>query len=187
MSGIFIPILLGSARDGRWSERAAKFVLEEARNYGRFETELLDVREYVTLPHTEVAMTREKAEEWSAKMNRADGLVIVSPEYDHGYPGELKLMLDQLYKEYNRKPLGICGVSAGGLGGARMVEQLRLVAIELQMVPARTAVYFSNAHALFGEDGKVTDESYKDKVRGLFNEVLWYAKALKPARETSPS
>lgn len=60
-------------------------------------------------------------------MTRADGLVIVSPEYNHGYPGEMKLMLDQLYKEYNRKPVGICGVSSGALGGARMVEQLRLI------------------------------------------------------------
>ncbi len=183
MSEIFIPILLGSARDGRFSEHAARFVLEEAKNYGQFEAELIDVREYIALPHTGVAMTKEKAEEWSAKMTRADGLIIVSPEYNHGYPGELKLMLDQIYKEYNRKPVGICGVSSGGLGGARMVEQLRLVAIELQMVPARTAVYFSNAQSLFGGDSKITDAE-RDKVRGLFNEVLWYARALKPARQS---
>lgn len=186
MDKVFIPILLGSARDGRWSEHAAKFVLEEAKNYGQFETQLIDVRDFVTKPATEVAMTKEKANEWSAKMTRADGLIIVSPEYNHGYPGELKLMLDQLYKEYNRKPAGICGVSSGALGGARMIEQLRLVLIEFQMVPARTAVYFANAHALFGGDGKITDESYKDKVKGLFDEVLWYAKALKAARQAPP-
>jgi NAD(P)H-dependent FMN reductase len=183
MDKFFIPILLGSAREGRYSEHAAKFVLEEAKNFGQFETELLDVRDFVTYPRTGTAMTEEKAGEWSAKMSRADGLIIVSPEYNHGYPGELKLMLDQLYREYNRKPVGICGVSAGGLGGARMVEVLRIALIEFQMVPIRTAVYFSNAHALFDGEGKITDPAYKDKVTGLFNEVLWYAKALKSARE----
>lgn len=186
MDKIFIPILLGSARDGRFSEYAAKFVLKEAENYGQFDTELIDVYDFVTKSQTGTAMTKEKAEEWSAKMSRADGLIIVSPEYNHSYPGELKLMLDQLYKEYNRKPLGICGVSSGSWGGIRMVEQLRLIAIEFQMVPLRTAVYFSNIHALFDAEGKITDGSYKDKVTGLFGEVLWYAKALKSAREVSP-
>lgn len=67
MDKLFIPILLGSARDGRYSEHAAKFVLEEAKSYGQFETELIDVRDFVTKPQTEVAITKEKAGEWSAK------------------------------------------------------------------------------------------------------------------------
>ena len=107
----------------------------------------------------------------------------MAPEYDHGYPGELKMMLDMLYKEFNRKPVGICGVSAGGTGGVRVVEQLRLVAIEFQMVPIREAIYFSNVHKLFDEEGNITDESYIGQTKSFFEELLWYARALKAARE----
>ena len=74
-------------------------------------------------------------------MLAADGLIVVSPEYNHGYPGPLKEVLDSLYEEYEHKPIGICG-AGGGLGGSRAVEQLRLVAIELKLVPIREALYF---------------------------------------------
>ena len=181
MTALYIPILLGTARKGRHTEQAARFVFEEAKKYGRFETELIDPRDFLTAPATE-GMTEEKAKEWSGIMTRADGLIIVSPEYNHGYPGELKMMLDQLYKEYNRKPAAICG-AGGGLGGARMVEVLRVALIELQMAPIRSAVYFSNIKNLFDESGAIRDESYRGKVRKLFEELEWYARALKEARE----
>lgn len=183
MEQLFIPILLGSAHEGRQSEKAARFVFEEAKLYGKFETQFLDVKDFVETAKTGGAMPKEKSEKWSSIMKRADGLLIVSPEYNHGYPGELKLMLDQLYQEYNRKPLGICGVSAGMLGGGRMVEQLRLVAIELQMVPIREAVYFAKVHELFDEKGEIKDPSFADRLKTLFDELVWYAKALKVARE----
>ena len=92
------------------------------------------------------------------------------------------MMLDMLYEEYNRKPVGICGVASGSMGGVRMVEQLRLVAIEFQMVPIRKAVYFSNAGKLFDEQGDIADESYHERMKAFFEELLWYAKALKTAR-----
>lgn len=185
-ANFYIPILLGSARQGRWSEHAAKFVFGEAQTFDGLETELLDVRDFISSSQTGAAMVKEKMEEWRAKMKRADGLVIVSPEYNHGYPGELKLMLDQLYEEYNRKPVGICGVSVGALGGARVVEQLRLVVIELQMTPLRSAVYFSNVHSLFDGDGNIVEaarKDYQDRVRGLLTELLWYAEVLRMGRE----
>ncbi|MBI1984628.1 MAG: NAD(P)H-dependent oxidoreductase [Candidatus Wildermuthbacteria bacterium] len=181
METIFIPILLGTAREGRQSEKAAKFVLQQAVSYGKFETELLDVRDFVSLAKTE-RMPENESSRWSKIMTRADGLIIVVPEYNHGYPGELKLMLDQLYKEYNRKPVGVCGVSMGPLGGARMVEALRTSLVELQMVPVRNAVYFSSIQDLFDENGTMKDDSYAKKLLVLFDEVLWYAKALQKAR-----
>ena len=181
MNQLFIPILLGTAREGRQSEKAAKFVLEEAKKYGQFETQLLDVRDFVGVAKTK-AMGETKAKEWSEIMKRADGLIIVSPEYNHGYPGELKLMLDHLYDEYNRKPVAICGVSGGDLGGARMVEVLRTSLIELQMVPTRNAVYFGAIQNLFDEQGKIKDQSFAEKLKPMFDELVWYAKALKAAR-----
>ncbi len=183
MEKIFIPILLGTAREGRQSEKAAKFVLEEAKKHGQFETELLDVRDFTSLAKTQ-GMQEEQSKKWSEIMKRADGLIIVAPEYNHGYPGELKLMLDQLYKEYNRKPVGICGISAGSLGGARMVEVLRTALIELQMVPVRNTVYFSSIQNLFDEGLEIKDDSYAKKLIALFDEVLWYAKALQKTRNS---
>lgn len=181
MEKLFIPILLGTAREGRQSEKVANYAFEQTKAYGQFETELLDVRDFVGTAKTK-AMPEESAKKWSEIMERADGLIIVAPEYNHGYPGELKLMLDQLYKEYNRKPVGICGVSGGSLGGARMAEVLRILLIELQMVPIRNAVYFSAVQDLFDEKGVIQDLSYGQKFTAMLDELVWYAKALKVAR-----
>ena len=180
MENLFIPILLATGREGRQSEKAAKFMFGEVEKYG-LATELLDIRAF-TLTRTDNVVDSEQEKNFSQVMKKADGLIIVSPEYNHGYPGELKIMLDQLYEEYNRKPVGICGVSAGGLGGARMVEQLRLVAIELQMVPIREAVYFSNIGDLFDAQGNIKDSSYEGRIKNFLEELVWYAKALKNVR-----
>ena len=180
MENLFIPILLATGREGRQSEKAAKFMFGEVEKYG-LATELLDIRAF-NFTRTDNVVDSEQEKNFSQVMKKADGLIIVSPEYNHGYPGELKIMLDQLYEEYNRKPIGICGVSAGGLGGARMVEQLRLVAIELQMVPIREAVYFSNIGDLFDAQGNIKDSSYVGRIKNFLDELVWYAKALKNVR-----
>lgn len=183
MDSLFIPILLGTAREGRQSEKAARFVLEEVKNSKQFETQLIDVRDF-GLSRTDDTKTSEKSKKFSDLMQKADGLIVVSPEYNHGYPGELKMALDQLYKEYKHKPIGICGVSEGRMGGAKMVEQLRLVAIEFQMVPINKAVYFSNIDSAFNEQGNIINlESYRKQLNAFFDELIWYAKALKAARQ----
>lgn len=178
---LYIPVVLGTGREERRSENVAKFVHEQVKKL--ISTELIDVRDYATehtIPSWEKSMQSEK---WRNIMVKADGLIIVAPEYNHGYPGELKILLDKLYDEYNRKPVAICGVATGGLGGARMVEMLRISLIELKMVPIRNAVYFSSVKELFDEDGNIKDESYKERVSGMLEELTWYAKALKTARE----
>ena len=170
---MFIPILLGTAREGRQSEKIASFVLEQAQAYGAFDTELVDVRDF-HLSRTD--KTSEESKKWSAIMARADGLIVVAPEYNHSLPGELKMFLDQIYPEYERKPLGICSVSGGGFGGVNMTQHLRLVGIELKMVPIYASVPFSHA-------GDEIDASYTDRVKGFFDELVWYAQALKTARD----
>jgi NAD(P)H-dependent FMN reductase len=174
---MYIPIILGTAREGRRSEKAAQFVLRELQKQPDVETEIIDVRDY-RLGATDDSGEQETAKKYIQKVTAADGFIIVSPEYNHGYPGELKMMLDMAYKEYNKKPVAICGVSNGGMGGVRMTEQLRLVAIELQMVPISKAVYFSNVKTLFDEQGNITDESYYERLKKVFEELLWYTKAL---------
>jgi len=180
---MYIPIILGTAREGRQSGKVARFVEGEAAKAG-LETEVIDVRDYPASA-TDNRLQTDMAKKLAAKLSKADGLVVISPEYNHGYPGELKLLLDMLYKQYERKPIGIIGVSGGGLGGARVVEQLRLVVVELRMVPIRNALYFPGVQDLFDGQGRIRDASYHERAKAFFDELVWYAKALKVAREST--
>lgn len=179
---MYIPIILGTAREGRRSENVAKFMLAEIMKT-EVKSEIIDVRDFrieATNNTGEIPQAKALAE----KIKKADGLIIVSPEYNHGYPGELKMMLDMLYAEYFTKPVGICGVSIGILGGARMVEQLRQVCVEFHMVPIREALYFATVQDLFDEGGKIKDASYSQRTEVFFKELFNYAKILKESRQT---
>jgi NAD(P)H-dependent FMN reductase len=178
---MFIPIILGTARKQRQSEKAAKFILEEAKKYG-FESEIIDVKDYL-IGATDNKKTTEISKKYCDIISKSGGFVIVSPEYNHGYPGELKLLLDMAYQEYAKKPVGICGVSNGMLGGARMVEQLRQVAVGLLMVPITKALYFSLIQDLFDNNGEIKDKTYIDRLKTFFAELELYAKTLKKAKK----
>lgn len=183
MSSLFIPVILGTAREGRRSENAARFVFEEMKKREGIETEFLDVRDF-RLPATDDSGVTEVAKKLAAIIGRADGFIIVSPEYNHGYPGELKMMLDMSDGEYARKPIAICGVSSGTTGGARMMEQLRSVILDLGAVPMLEAVYFTKVKELFDESGAIKDaSSYQRRVAEMLDGLLWYAKTLKAGRE----
>lgn len=173
-----IPILLGTAREGRQSEAVAHFVHAQAKAFG-FTTRLIDVRDFVDNGITNGAMSAEKSAEWQRIMQEADGLIVVAPEYNHGYPGELKIMLDELEDEYRYKPLAICGVSSGGMGGVRMVEALHQVAITLYMVNVRNAVYFANA------EQPIDETTSSKRLRTMYEELSWWATALKTARKSA--
>jgi NAD(P)H-dependent FMN reductase len=174
---MFIPIILGTARQGRQSEKVAKLALSEANNFG-FESELIDVKDF-RIEATDNTKNSDVAKKLLEKISKAGGLIIVTPEYNHGYPGELKMFLDMLYQEYFNKPVGFCGVSAGPLGGARAVEQLRQVVVELHMIPVREAIYFPLVQNAFDEGGDIKDVSYKERFKLFFTEIKWYADNLK--------
>ncbi len=174
---MYIPIILGTARQGRQSEKVANFMLQEVSK-AAIESEILDVRDY-RVEATSRTKESLEADRLAEKINKADAIIIVSPEYNHGYPGELKMMLDLLYEEYSAKPVGFCGVSAGVLGGSRAVEQLRLVSIELHMVPIREAMYFSTVQNLFDDKGEIKDDAYHNRVTTFLNELVWYSDKLK--------
>src|ERR1041385_5266615 len=103
---LFIPVILGTTRKGRASEHVAKFVFGELQKREDVVTELIDIREF-GFPGDD-AGEAIKDSKFSAAMTRADGLVIVAPEYNHGYPGMLKHVLDTNLKEYIHKAVGIC-------------------------------------------------------------------------------
>ncbi len=173
-----IPVILGTARKGRFSEKAAKFIINEVKNCG-IKTELIDVIDY-RLNATDNSEKSVKAKKLLSKVSSADALIIVSPEYNHGYPGELKMMLDLLNRQdYAMKPVGICGVSSGSYGGSRMIEQLKLVCVELMMIPIRDSVFFCNVEELFEENGKIKDDSYHSRAKKFIDSLVSYVNQLK--------
>ncbi len=172
---MFIPVILGTAREGRFSEKAANFVFEEVKKAGH-ETILIDVKNYMWGATIPPWTPNPKTNSYREIISKADALIIVSPEYNHGYPGELKILLDAALDEYTKKPVAFCGVSSGGLGGVRAVEQLRQIAVNYGLVNIPLAVYFSNIEKLFDEKGMILDQSYLKRVENLIAQLVDWKK-----------
>jgi len=180
---LFIPVILGTPRNGRARKNVARFVFGEVQKHESVETELIDIRE-LKFP-TDDAGEAIKDANFSAAMMRADGLVIVTPEYNHGYPGMLKHALDTNLKEYIHKAVGICGVSAGGFGGTRVIESLLPVLRELGLVTIFWDGNFSGAQQLFDEAGNMKDRAAHEKRMDKFlRELIWMSKVLRYGRES---
>ena len=178
---LFIPVILGTARQGRQSENVARFVFKQTKKRADVETELIDVR---TLPmRLDDAGEQMKDAAFSANIERCDAIILVVPEYNHGYPGLLKHALDMNLKEYIHKAVGICGVSAGLFGGARVIEALLPVMRELGLVTIFEDVNFGNVGDLFNEQGNLLDQNYVRRVDKFLNELIWMARVLRYGRE----
>src|SRR5207253_1376447 len=178
---LFIPLILGTAREGRQSENVARFVFEQTKKRADVETELIDVRE---LPmKLDDAGEQMKDQKFSATIERCDGIIIVAPEYNHGYPGLLKHALDMNLKEYIHKAVGICGVSAGPFGGARVIENLLPVMRELGLVTIFEDVNFGNVGKLFDEQGNLLGQNYVRRADKFLDELIWMSRVLRHGRE----
>jgi NAD(P)H-dependent FMN reductase len=177
---LFIPVILGTVRKGRASENVAKFVFGEVRKREGVETELIDIRD-LNLSNTDAGQAVKNAQ-FSETVMRADGLILVVPEYNHGYPGLLKHVLDSNLKEYIHKAVGVCGVSAGGFGGTRVIENLLPVLRELGLVTIFWDGNFSGAQKLFDSDGKILDDSYVRRIDKFLGELVWMSKVLRHGR-----
>lgn len=183
-----ILVILGSTRDGRVGEQVARWLMRKLEDRPEADFELVDLRDY-PLPiyagpsgdGPDPAVRR-----WVDKVAAADGYVVVTPEYNHGYPAPLKGALDHAYREWNRKPVAF--VSYGGhAAGYRAVEQLRLVAVELQMVPIREQVGIQSPWAAFDRDGELPRPGADEAVRQMIDDLLWWARALRRARAADPA
>ena len=183
---VFVPIILGTARQGRLSEPAARFVFGEVSRRPDVKTEWIDIRDLrLSIDDAGEAIKDAK---FSATVARADGLILVVPEYNHSFPGLLKHVLDTNLKEYVHKAVGVCGVSAGPFGGARMIENLLPVLRELGLVAIFEDVYFGGAGKLFDPvTGAITDPAYRRRVGKFVDELVWMARALRCARENLPA
>ena len=178
-----IPILLGTLREGRYSEHAAKIILKYAKSRKDIKLQLFDVRDFTFPLNDEGRSLKKFNPKWAKAMQKADGLVIVSPEYNHGYPGSLKMALDMLLTEYKHKPVALCGVSMGDLGGARVIEQLTGVVRTLGLVVLSKDLKVANVQKLFSKEGELLKDFDLKKIDGLLDELVWMAKALKWGRE----
>jgi NAD(P)H-dependent FMN reductase len=182
---LFIPILLGTNRAGRVTEGIANFLLGQAQARPDIETELFDVRNFRFPPddYGEAIKDKDHNAAWRDAIVRADGLIIVSPEYNHGYPGVLKEALDMLFGEYNHKAVGVAGVSDGDWGGVRMVENLLPVLYDLGLVAVKPSLYFPNADKIFNEQGQPHDGGYVKRAGAFLDSLVWMARTLKWGRE----
>jgi NAD(P)H-dependent FMN reductase len=187
MNRLKIKVILGSTRANRFCDKTAQWIFDEASKRTDFEVELLDLRDY-PLPFFEEAMppglakdsyTNPDVVRWRDKVRDGDGFIICSPEYNHGYPAVLKNALDYVYFAWSRKAVAF--VSWGGAGGARAVEQLRLVAIELDMAPTRAAVHIPNPWFI-KDVSELQTPQYQQSATLLLDQLAWWAGALRTAR-----
>jgi NAD(P)H-dependent FMN reductase len=187
LSTLTIPVVLGSVRPRRFSERPAHLLVERLTRLG-CRAPLVDLRA-LDLPI--FGMSRDQDElpaviELKTIAAEADAVVWLTPEYNHGYTSAIKNAVDYLHHEIRRKPMAVCGLSGGGLGGARAVEQLKLVLLELRAVTIRDSVYFSDARALFDQDGALQRPEYLGRIDDMLAELIWYAQILTWGRTQVP-
>jgi len=187
-----IKVIVGSTREGRFSDKAAAWIAEEIKKQKGVTVEVLDLRDYempffnesVSPSFKQEPYKNEAVARFTRKIAEGDAFVIVTPEYNHGTSGVLKNALDWVYQEWNNKPVAF--VSYGSVGGARAVEQLRLNAIELQMVPIRNAVHIPGEQyfqVLFGKmDAKDLFALISNQAEAMITQLLWWARVLKNAR-----
>lgn len=187
-----IGIIIGSTREGRFGEKPAQWIYELARQRTDLSFELIDLRDH-PLPFFNEAgapawgpVKNEAAQRWAARLDTLDGLVVVTPEYNHGPSAVLKNAIDWVSREFARKPIAFVGY--GGVGAARAVEQLRLIAVEMQMAPVRNAVHIGMVEFLgIWQQGKTFEDfpHLAQAATGMLDDLAWWTKALKTAREAA--
>ncbi len=189
-----IKIITGSTREGRFSDKAAAWISDELAKQDHLSVEILDLRDYemplfnekITPSSKTEPYQNEAVKRFTSKINESDAFIIVAPEYNHSVPGVLKNALDWVYQEWHKKPVAFIGY--GTAGGARSIEHLRMIAIELQMAPIRDAIHINGESYFPISAGKGSiDElfaNYEHKAEKMITQLIWWAKALKNARET---
>lgn len=187
MTVLNLPILIGTNRKDRKSIFAARWLLEQMRQRDDIATHLFDVADF-ELPQRDYGqVVKGMFPEWRDAIINADGLVIVSPEYNHGYPGSLKAVLDLLLKEYIHKAVGFVGVSAGPWGGVRVIEAMVPMVRELGLAVTFTDLNFPFVQRTFDETGKLLDAAFEQRAKDFLDELVWMARVLKWGRENVPS
>jgi NAD(P)H-dependent FMN reductase len=189
-----IAVILGSTRQNRFGEKPARWIFDELKKRKGVEAEFIDLRDYripfydhpASPAWTQGPFGDDTTQAFARKVAEADGFIIVAPEYNRGYSAELKNAIDHVYGEWNNKPVAF--VSYGSVGGGRAIEQLRLVAIELQMAPIRQAVHiFFDVYMAVMKDAVPVDPAkfapVQQQADTMLDQLVWWTNALKEARD----
>jgi NAD(P)H-dependent FMN reductase len=192
-----IAVITGTTREGRFSERVSAWVVDRLTSHGRLDVELVDLRDHplpffdgIAPARTQRDYPRDDVAEVGRTIDRADGYVIVTGEYNHGYPAVLKNLMDWTFVEWRRKPITFVGW--GQVGGSRAVEQLRTVAIEFEMAPLRHAVHILPEVMMAARGAEDPTDigvfaSLDARLEILADDLAWWTAALKHAREQDDS
>ncbi|MCO5062982.1 MAG: NAD(P)H-dependent oxidoreductase [Rhizobiaceae bacterium] len=192
MSKPKIAIIIGSTRATRFADKPAQWALEHAKKRADLDFELVDLRDF-DLPFFNEAASNlwmpskdERAVKWQQKVGEFDGYLFITAEYNRSITGALKNALDQCYKEWNHKPMG--AVAYGSMGGARALEHLRTISIELQMVPVRNAVHIGGRDFVTvsplgkNEPMSAIEDVLLPSLKNTFDDLAWWGKATMAAR-----
>jgi NAD(P)H-dependent FMN reductase len=187
-----ISVIVGSTREGRFSEKPARWILQHVHKRMGVDARLLDLRDY-PMPFFDQPLTpampgrapykHESVQRWTAAIAQSDGFVFVAPEYNYGPSAVLKNAIDWVYPEWNRKAAGF--VSYGSAMGARGVQQLRETLIELQIAPIRSSVHIPLATLWThyqGGDVEAGLAALETTAGAMIDDLLWWTAALKAAR-----
>ena len=187
-----LVLVIGSTRPQRFADKPADWVMEQAATRDDLTLDRLDLRDF-DLPFFAEASSNmhmlsvdPRALAWQEAVRGYDGFVFMVAEYNHSMTGALKNALDQAYVEWVRKPFSAVGY--GSVGGARAVEHLRGVGVELQMVPSKFSVHLGGSDLFkvhpFGANEPIDaiSEAIKPSVDAMFDDLAWWAATLRAAR-----
>lgn len=185
-----IGIIISTDRDTRFGEKPAQWIYDAASQRSDLEFEIVDLRDFPLPFFNEVASNlwvptqNEVGVRWQKKIAEFDGYIFVTAEYNHSVSGVLKNALDFAYTEWNKKPAAYVGY--GAVGAARAIEQLRLIHVELQMVPLHKGVHIQGGDFMAVWQGGQSLESLtylQAGVNDMLDELAWWTNSLKTARE----
>ncbi len=178
---LFILVLAGTTRERRQSFKAAKYVAEVGKTIENIDVELVDPKDF-RFPG-DGNDPEGKDARYGELTAKADAFFIVTPEYNHSFPGSLKRMLDSELENYIHKPVALAGASDGNWGGVRAVEALVTTVREMGLAVTFTSVYFPFVDKLFDANGQPTEERTEGSVRKAYEELIWMARTLKYGRD----
>lgn len=193
MSKLKIGVIISSTRPTRFGDAPAQWILEKANERPEIEAEIVDLRDYKLPFFDEVASNawapsqNPEAVRWQKKIGEFDGFIFVVAEYNRAITGALKNAIDQAYVEWNKKAFG--AFAYGSMGGARALENLRTIGVELQMASTRSAVHlggadFFSVHPGFGGTKTLKDieASIAPSAKDMLDQLIWWGQATKAAR-----
>lgn len=187
-----IGVIISSTRDTRFADKPAAWLMDKVRNHPELDFELIDLRDqnlpFFNEPASNLWMPSSdpNAVAWQERLAGFDGFIFVVAEYNRSITGALKNALDQAYKEWNRKPFS--ALAYGSMGGARALEHLRLIGIELQMVPLRGAIHIGGADFFkvspLGANAPMSEieGNLEGSLAAMLEELAWWARTLQAAR-----